>query len=96
MLFRKATHLFRKIVNASRLDGPIEFIEITPPQLSDNNESIERAIDHDASIGISHLERDFIWSSSDSVDRPDRTDATPTADTDLILPTPPRMSHDFL
>ena len=45
------------------LEGPVRFVEIPAPSLEDNNAAMSKAIDHDASVGISPLEREFIWRS---------------------------------
>ena len=72
--------LFKGIVTAM-LDGPCSFVELDPPALDDNTPAMDRAIDCDASVGISHLEREFIWSS-----------LTPTDLEDAAAGTPPQVS----
>ena len=59
-----------------------------PTPQTDNNEKMKRAIDHDASISISHLERYFIWSSgndsdpSAGLDREDTPEPATAGDSD--------------
>ena len=52
-----------KTLTSKMLEGPLRFVEIPAPSLEDNNSAMTKAIDHDASVGVSPLEREFIWRS---------------------------------
>ena len=67
------------------LEGPVRFVEIPAPSLEDNNAAMSKAIDHDASVGISPLEREYIWRSFN----PQNADTKPSETSHLNDPESP-------